>query len=244
VPLLTFDHYVATERGWDGGNLQVSVDGGAWTLVPPTAFTYNSYNTLLNSVAAGNTDPLAGQPAFSGSDCGTNTGSWGRSHVDLTGLAAPGQTVRLRYNVGTDGCGGVIGWFVDDVTLYACTPDTTPVVSINDASVTEGTSPSGYTDMVFTVSLDHASNRPVSVSYRTQSTGSAGENDYREADGELQFPPLTLTRQVTIRVRQDSRREATETFKVVLSHASNASIGKGEGIGTIIDDDSPLVAPR
>ena len=245
VPLMTFDHYVATELGWDGGNLQVSVDGGAWTLVPPSAFTYNPYNTLLNSVAAGNTDPLAGQPAFSGSDGGTNTGSWGRSHVDLTGMAAPGQTVRLRYNMGTDGCGGDIGWFVDDVTVYACSPDTTPVLSISDASVVEGTSPSGYTDMIFTVSLDHASNRTVTARYRTQSTGSAGENDYREADGDLQFPPLTLTRQVRIRVRQNSRREATETFKVVLTHAGNASIGKGEGIGTIIDDDTPsLSAPR
>jgi bacillolysin len=156
VPLMTFDHYVSTERGWDGGNLQVSVDGGPWTFVPPSAFTYNSYNLILNPVTAGSTDPLAGQPAFSDSDGGTNTGSWGRSHVNLTGLAAPGQTVRLRYNLGTDGCGGLMGWFVDDVTVYACLPDTTPVLSINDASVVEGTSRSGYTDMVFTVSLDHA----------------------------------------------------------------------------------------
>ena len=62
-----------------------------------------------------------------------------------------------------------------------------------------------------------------------------------EADGELQFPPLTLSKQIKIRVRQDSRREATETFKVVLTHAGNASIGKGEGIGTILDDDNPLL---
>jgi hypothetical protein len=143
--------------------------------------------------------------------------------------------------MGTDGCGGDIGWFVDDVTVYACSPDTAPVLSINDVSVVEGTSRAGYTDMIFTVSLDHASSRTVTVNYRTRSTGSAGENDYREGEGELRFPPLTLTKQITVRVRQDSIREGTETFKVVLSHPGNAAIGKGEGVGTIIDDDTPIL---
>jgi hypothetical protein len=238
VPLVTFDHYVDTELGWDGGNLSVSVDGGPWTLVPPTAFTYNPYNTTLNTVAAGNTDPLAGQPAFSGSDGGSTGGSWGRSHVDLTGLAAPGQTVRLRYNMGTDGCGGVLGWIVDDVTVYSCVSQNQPVLSISNESVVEGTSRSGYTNMVFTVSLDHASSRTVSVDYRAVSGTARREVDFAETEGTLVFPPLTLTKQLTVRVRQDQRAEATETFKVILSHPSNAAIGTGEGVGTILDDDT------
>jgi Zn-dependent metalloprotease len=242
APLVTFDHYVATERGFDGGNVKVSVDGGAWSLVPTSAFTYNPYNLTLASVAAGNTDPLAGQPAFSGSDGGSNSGSWGRSHVNLTGIAAPGQTVRLRYDMGTDGCGGVIGWFVDDVTLYSCVSNTTPLLSVSDASVAEGSSRLGttYTDMVFTVTLDHASNKGVEVRYRTVWSGNAIPIlDFIPVEGKLDFPPLTLTRQFKVKVRQDRIREATETFGVILSRPENAAIAKGEGTGTIVDDDTP-----
>lgn len=242
VPLMTFDHYVATELGFDGGNLKVSVDGGPWTLVPPTAFAYNPYNTTLAPATAGSTDPMAGQPAFSGSDGGSTAGSWGRSHVDLTGIATPGQTVRLRFDLGTDGCGGRFGWFVDDVTLYTCLPETRPALSIADASAVEGSSHFGhsFTDMVFTVSLDHASTKPVSVRYRTVWGGTARQGlDFVEAEGTLEFAPLTLTRHFTVKVRQDRIPEPNQTFKVVLFHPENADIAKGEGVGTIVDDDTP-----
>ena len=83
-PRLTFEHYVATEQGWDGGNLKISVNGGAFQLVPPTAFIFNPYNQLLNSAAQGNTNPLAGQPGY-GDGCGGEVfSSWKKSQVDLT----------------------------------------------------------------------------------------------------------------------------------------------------------------
>lgn len=88
--------------------------------------------------------------------------------------------------------------------------------------------------MVFTVSLDHASSRTVRVEYRAVSGTATRESDFSEAEGS-HFPPLTLTKQVTVRIRQDRRTEPAETFKVIVSHPSNAAIGKGEGIGSIID---------
>ncbi len=117
TPVLTFNHYLTSEPGFDGGNLKIKVDSGDWTLVPKADYTYNSYNTTL-AAAPGNTDPLAGQPAFSGTDGGTVEGSWGQSQIRLaSGLA--GHTVQLRWDFGTDGCGGALyGWFVDDVKFY------------------------------------------------------------------------------------------------------------------------------
>lgn len=121
TPRLAFDHYVATEAGFDGGNLKASVNGGDFTLVPATAFTFNPYNTTLQTAAAGNTNPLAGQPAFSGTNGGEVSGSWGQSQVDLAAIGAgPGDSVALRYDFGLDGCGGVDGWYVDDVHVYTC----------------------------------------------------------------------------------------------------------------------------
>ena len=123
-PRLAFDHYVATEATWDGGNVKASVNGGAFTLIPSTAFTFNAYNTTLQTAGAGNTNPLAGQAAFSGSDGGELTGSWGQSQVDLGAIGVgPGDSVALQYEMGMDGCNGLDGWYVDDVHIYTCGGD-------------------------------------------------------------------------------------------------------------------------
>ena len=116
--LLTFTHYVATESLWDGGNLRVSVDGGEFVLVPGDAFRFNTYNEVLN--VGSNPNPLAGEPAFTGFDQRTVSGSWGESQVDLSGLAEPGATVRIQFRFGVDGCNGLDGWYVDDVAVGHC----------------------------------------------------------------------------------------------------------------------------
>jgi Zn-dependent metalloprotease len=119
-PQLAFTHYVATETGWDGGNLKISVNGGAWKIVKASDYVYNPYNGTLFTVADGNTDPIAGQPAFTGADGGEVTGSWGQSIVNLAPYAKKNDNIRLRWDVGNDGCGGNDGWYVDDVVLYQC----------------------------------------------------------------------------------------------------------------------------
>jgi Zn-dependent metalloprotease len=120
-PRLTFRHYVATEANFDGGNLKISVNGGPFELVPASAFIFNAYNTTLTTAAGGNTNPLAGQPAFSGTDGGEVFGSWGLSQVNLTAIGiSPGDTIQLRFDFGMDGCAGIDGWYVDDVKVQAC----------------------------------------------------------------------------------------------------------------------------
>ena len=118
---VTFEHYAATEAGWDGGNLKLSINGGAYVIVPSSAYKFNPYNATLNTAAAGNTNPLAGQPAFTGTDGGSLFGSWGQSQVNLTLMGVQrGDTIRLRYDFGMDGCSGNDGWYVDDVKIRAC----------------------------------------------------------------------------------------------------------------------------
>jgi hypothetical protein len=120
APMLTFKHWVATEAAWDGGNVKISVNGGPWQLVQPGDFIYNPYNMTLATAAQGNTNPIAGEPAFSGTDGGSVDGSWGRSIVNLAPYAKPKDKVRLRFDLGNDGCAGNVGWFVDDVMVYQC----------------------------------------------------------------------------------------------------------------------------
>ncbi len=126
APRLQFSHYVATEFDVDGGNVQLSVNGGGFAPIPAAAYTFNAPRPLLTA-GAGNTNPLAGQDAFSGTDGGTVRGSWVESQVDLTEAGvAPGDTIALRLAMGRDGCGGNDGWYVDDVEVVTCTESDTP----------------------------------------------------------------------------------------------------------------------
>ncbi len=122
TPRLSFDHYVATEVEWDGGNVKVSVNGGAFALVPADAYLFNAPGADAATAAAGNTNPMAGEPAWTGTDGGQLSGSWGTSIVDLSAIAAatPVTRVKFRFDMGRDGCNGVDGWYVDNVKVQVC----------------------------------------------------------------------------------------------------------------------------
>ena len=116
APKMTFDHYLATEAGYDGGNVKVSVNGGAYEVVPEGAYIYNANNYILQP-----TNPLGGEEGFSGTDGGEVDGSWVQSQVDLTSLdVSAGDTVQFRFDIGRDGCGGVDGWYIDNVQVIQC----------------------------------------------------------------------------------------------------------------------------
>ena len=237
-PRVSFDHYVATEGGWDGGNIKVSVNGGAWQNTVFTQFTYNPYLFLLNTAAQGNTNPLAGQQAFTGADGGSNIGSWGRSIVDLTGMALPGDSVRLRFAFGNDGCGGNDGWYVDDVNVYQCTAGGAATLSVNDVSRTEGNN--GSANATFTISLSEASAETVTVRVNTADGTATAGSDYTALSNVLvTFAPGVTSRTFNVPVLGDAAIEPNETFFVNLGTPTNAAIADGQGIGTIIDDDSP-----
>lgn len=117
---MAFNHYVATESTWDGGNIKYSLNEGSWTLVPVTAFTYNGYNSTLDGTSS-NDNPLKGQRAFTGTDGGSLGGSWGKSVIDLSKLGVTsGSKIKFRFEMGTDGCNGVEGWYLDELYVYNC----------------------------------------------------------------------------------------------------------------------------
>lgn len=129
APKLTFDHSVSTELGYDGGNLKVSLNGGAFTTVPASAYLYNAPTQLATS-GEGSTNPLEGEEGFTGTDGGTLESGWGTSVVDLAALGVKtGSTFQLRFDIGRDGCGGVLGWSVDNVQLVDCEVNGTTTTS-------------------------------------------------------------------------------------------------------------------
>lgn len=129
---MAFNHYVATESQWDGGNIKYSLNGGAWTLLPKTAFTQNGYNLNLDGTA-NNDNPLRGQAAFTGTDGGSLSGSWGQSVIDLSRIGVvPGANIKFRFELGTDGCNGNEGWYLDEIYVYNCDQ---PILAVENANL-------------------------------------------------------------------------------------------------------------
>jgi len=113
-----------------------------------------------------------------------------------------------------------------------------PVVSIGDATVTEGDA--GSTNATFTVTLSSPVESPVRVvAYTVNGTADAGADYTAVAADTLVFPPLATTRNVTVPVLGDLTDEFDETFTVRLLNPTVAVLGDSAGVGTITDNDAP-----
>ncbi|GAB4177010.1 MAG: hypothetical protein Kow0020_12960 [Wenzhouxiangellaceae bacterium] len=99
---------------WDAGVLEISSDGGnSWTDINGAAILHRSHDGAVNNFSGG-PNPLAGMQAW----CG-DPRDWEDYVIDLSAWA--GQTVQLRFRVGTDGSvGGREGWSIDDLRIEAC----------------------------------------------------------------------------------------------------------------------------
>jgi Zn-dependent metalloprotease len=127
---LSFDHYMASEATADGGQVEISVNGGSYQLLPQEAYEFNAPNSALLSTVDGNTNPNAGEFAWNGTDQGTFVGSWGTTIANLSALTNPGDVIKFRFNMSQDGCNGIDGWYVDNVRVYYCPVLEAPVLSI------------------------------------------------------------------------------------------------------------------
>jgi hypothetical protein len=113
-----------------------------------------------------------------------------------------------------------------------------PSLSINDVMGNEGNSDT--TSFNFTVTLSPTSNETVTVNFTTaDGTATTAGSDYVAAFGNLTFNPGETTKTITVLVNGDTQIEPNETFFVNLTNATNAPISKSQGIGTIINDDTP-----
>lgn len=129
------------------------------------------------------------------------------------------------------------GLYVTDENAQVWAFDTSPSISINDIAVPEGNA--GLTDAVFTVSLAVASGGTITVNYATANGTATAGIDYLGRSGTLTFPPGTTMQTVTVPVIGDRILDADKTFLVNLSGATNAPIGRAQGVGTILNSNPP-----
>lgn len=101
---------------WDGGLLEISVNGGAFTQVSNTELIGDPYNGQITSNPA---SPISGLQAWCASSLVPAAGDQADiSIVDLDNYA--GQTVQFRFRLGTDNAVGAEGWYLDNLTVQGC----------------------------------------------------------------------------------------------------------------------------
>ncbi|MDT7778742.1 MAG: hypothetical protein QOC99_1254 [Acidobacteriota bacterium] len=116
-------------------------------------------------------------------------------------------------------------------------PLAVPALSVGDVSITEGDS--GTTSATFNVTLSAASSKTVAVSFYTAGQDAIKDVDYKSTLGRLSFAPGVTSQTVTVPVIGDTLDEFDESFLVILAHPLGANVNKGQGRGTILDDDPP-----
>ena len=114
-----------------------------------------------------------------------------------------------------------------------------PTLSINDVSTVEGDT--GTKLLNFTVTLSAASNLTVTVNFATADASATAGSDYQAANGTLTFNPGDITKTIAITINGDTTNEENETFLVNLSNPVNATTSDSQGVGTIVNDDTPVL---
>ncbi len=102
---IEFFHYMSAEVGRDGGQLLISVDGGAYTLATP-----------LGGYPDQTVASFQNQPAWTG-----EIAAWQMVSVDLSEFE--GHTVRFRWQFKTDNeIDWYAGWYIDDLVVWGGSP--------------------------------------------------------------------------------------------------------------------------
>jgi len=110
--VLSFRNRYDTEPGWDGGVVEISINGGTFQdiITAGGSFIENGYNGALG---AGANNPLANRAAWNG-----NSNGYVTTRLRLPASAA-GQNVQFRFRFGADdnttGTGPNPGWYIDNI---------------------------------------------------------------------------------------------------------------------------------
>lgn len=108
-------------------------------------------------------------------------------------------------------------------------------LAIDNVSVTEGDA--GTVTATATVTLT-ASASTVTVDWATADGTAAAGSDYAAATGSLTFAPGETSKTIEVTVASDTKWEANEAFRILLTNAVGAPIVDRSGTVTITNDDA------
>ncbi len=154
-------------------------------------------------------------------------GADGRASLTLSTLVLGQRVVSAAYSGADD----------FEPSSGNMTHSVVPGLRVTDVSIVEGDT--GTIGATFAVTLSAIASQVVSVNVQTSGgTATAGLDYVPLPSTALTFAPGVDSQTVMVAVAGDRLSEAAETFGVLLSGASNALVEDGQGVGTIVDNDS------
>jgi len=247
APMITIDDVTHLEGNTGTINYEFTVTKTGATEVPATVNFATADGTLYGATGGmGSCSATSGMPDYL-----TQTGS-------LTFLPA-----EMTKSVTVQGCGDTVfeqtqTFFVNlsgaaDATITdpqglgtITNDDTAPTLSINNVTANEGNS--GTSNFTFTVMKTGLTEVAATVNYATAAgitnPATAGATcgtgvDYKTTSNTLTIPASEATKDLVVPVCGELVYELNQTFVVNLTAPSNATITGSQGVGTILNDDSP-----
>ena len=157
----------------------------------------------------------------------------------------PGLATAGDYNLIFTAANGTSPNATQSFTLHVAPP---PAFTINDVTQMEGNS--GTTSILFTVSKTGTTAASVQFSTAPGTANPAIESanctavstDYQDTSGTLSFAAGETTKAISVPVCGNTVKELNDTFVVTLANPTGATISESQGVGTITDDDTLILA--
>lgn len=111
-------------------------------------------------------------------------------------------------------------------------------LSVSEASATEG-SLFGTGTLLFSVNLSARTTENVTFQYWTEDVTARSGSDYVRAVGTASIPPGQISTTIAVGAAGNLTCENQETMNLNIDVPQGATIGDGQGVGTIRDDDCP-----
>ena len=214
-------------------------EGDAGTRAAVFTVSLSEASTSPVTVSYATANAAASAPGDYKSKSGTLNFAPGVTNATVK-VPVTGDTVDEADEAFTVVLSGATGAVIGDATGSGSVVDDDPKtvtglrLAIGDVAVHEGDA--GARAAVFTVSLSKASTSTVKVSFATANATAAKTVDYTRSTGTLSFAAGVTSMTVKVPIVPDTLGEDDETFAVILSAASGATITDANGLGTIIDD--------
>ena len=122
--------------------------------------------------------------------------------------------------------------------LGTITDDDARTITIGSSTVNEGNA--GTVNATFTVTLSASSANTFTVNFTTADGSATAPADYLSVSGTVTFNPGETSKSIIVQIVGEVVNEPSETYSVILSNPTNATIaGSGIGLGTINASDPP-----
>ena len=146
------------------------------------------------------------------------------------------ETIRVDISTVSGGNGASENG-VQQLTVTLTDNDPTPSLRVENAQVLED---AGV--LAFPVNLSAASARTITVDYASGGAMASSGTDFTATSGTLTFSPGETSKNINVTLIDDGVVERNEMLSMTLSSATNATISRALGTGTINNDDSATLS--